>query len=337
MILKKVILTVLIMTFFTSCNRISQQNTDSLRVGVPPKFYRNGSTPLFVAPDGSVQIDSTLDLDIGAAWVMSSGYDIHFSARSTSSSLQYLLRPTNGAVALLMQEEDEPGYFKCKENIPHLSRMSILELSEGEYICLLTSEGRLGQLHIDHLNHLGEGSIRLSHIIWDEVFEDEIIALATTDPIPTLIPTETPLPLLPTRTPDPSEAVHQAGTIRLHANFQSLNEEDSLLNLDWPAIQDTTQSDIQFIISRGGGGRYFYYFMMIHGAKGRGAGFVEPGIEGCTAIQEDLAPVIIDDISVGNFICVLTNQNRMAQVRIEDINLDQVIEGWIEISYQTWE
>lgn len=153
--------------------------------------------------------------------------------------------------------------------------------------------------------------------------------LLLASPFPDQLPT-----LAPTGTAEPSVNIYQNGSAKLYATFDSAINSTSFLDLDSGTVSDSDASDIQFVISRGGGGMYFYYLVPSNGAKVGLMGRTEPSSNMCQQSASSFASTSIDVVVSGTYICVVTNQERLARVLIEDTNLP---DGSIRLSFITWE
>lgn len=298
-----------------------------------PKLLQAGSIPLYASADYPQSPDSHLDLDTGLSWQVTTQADIKFAVSNNSQS-SYFLQPVNGAWANLVGT-NEPEFNGCKQTITALKPNPITDLEVGTYLCVLTNQGHLAQLKVEKLHNLGEGSIRLRFITWDEMFEDFVENLATAYPItatPT-IPQPTNLP--PTNTPLPETPILQDGFIRLQADLLVPYNSGASLDLDTNSTPiNTIEADIQFSVSRGGGGMYFYFLLPVNGARASAIGMTEPSLDGCQETVGNLLTASIDNISVGMYLCVTSSEGRLAQLHIEDANFT---EGWIEVSFLTWD
>lgn len=133
----------------------------------PPDLIRQqGFVPLFAdlaQPDGP---DAHLDLDTGEKYDVEES-DIKFVI-SQGTVQVYLLQPVNGATAAAVGET-EPGLEGCRLVLDALSAGNIPETRVSLYLCVLTNDGRLSQLRVDEIGHLGPGSLQVSFVTWEEV------------------------------------------------------------------------------------------------------------------------------------------------------------------------
>jgi hypothetical protein len=295
-----------------------------------PPVKQRASWPLFTGPD-YFGYDSLLDLDSGGHHPFSAvnSYDIHFTARQVNGETIYLLRPVNGAstAGLTMSK---PGFAGCQSHLEAYQRQEILQLEKGVYFCVLTNLGHLSEIEIESVGVLGEGSIRLWLTTWDEMFHDHTLALATADPLTPTPITPTPTPLLPTGTPPSDVTVYRTGTARLTTTLEFPDQTAAFLDLDsGEAI--TTTSDLKFAVSAGSG--VFYFFRAVNGATARSYPR-EPAYRNCEQAISLFSEGNNPEIPIGTYYCLLTNELRLARLRIEDMDLR---EEWIEVSYIVWE
>ncbi len=107
----------------------------------------------------------------------------------------------------------------------------------------------------------------------------------------------------------------------------------STLDLDSGAIGNLDEADIWFIGD--GGSDDFYLIGNITGSLSKYMGFDEPDYEGCLTVIEELSESHIPDWREGGYICVLTNEGRISQVKTEDF----YFEGpnvMLRVSFITW-
>lgn len=328
----------LFMLVLIGCNGIRTTltgPTDTVRHKIPtPRSdsedvvrLQAGETLMFVSRAHPSTRDSWLDLDTGTNFQEPSKMDLTFSVTQGSTSTDYSLQPVNGAMAYHVGKES-PGFDGCQGLINRFSPKGVLVLIPGDYICILTNEARLAQVQIDKLNHLGAGSIRLRFVTWEGDFSTSLQELSTAHPV-TVTPLASPTsPSQPTGTADTSIAVLRQGQAQLISETA-----DAHLNLDGD-LSDISESDLEFVLSRGGGGSYFAFLVSLNGARFQEMGSVEPGFGDCRAEDMDLDEGSTGNLRVGDHYCVVTSESNLARVRIEEIELS---ESQITVSFIVWQ
>lgn len=82
----------------------------------------------------------------------------------------FLLFPINGA-SVWFSEGDTPNLKNCMVEPPEFSnRAPVDKIFPGAYICMITSQGNLGQIHVTETN-LPEGWVKLDFDTWLETTE----------------------------------------------------------------------------------------------------------------------------------------------------------------------
>jgi hypothetical protein len=126
--------------------------------------------------------------------------------------------------------------------------------------------------------------------------------------------------------------------IRLYVDFERYEASENLaLDLETGLLTKSIDADIEFAVSRGGGGLYFYFLQPINGARANFVSKTQPEKEGCMEAEPTLTIGNIPQIESGNYICAITNQNNLAQIKIEEVNLTGQDQKWIDLSFSTWE
>jgi hypothetical protein len=130
--------------------------------------------------------------------------------------------------------------------------------------------------------------------------------------------------------------VLEAGRYRNEYPYGEPNSESthSTLDLDSGAIGNLDEADIWFIGD--GGSNDFYLIGNITGSLSKYMGFDEPGYEGCLAVIEELTPGHVPDWREGGYICVLTGEGRLSQVKTEDI-YNEGNNVMLKVSFITWD
>jgi hypothetical protein len=125
--------------------------------------------------------------------------------------------------------------------------------------------------------------------------------------------------------------------IRLYVDFETYEASEHLaLDLETGLLTESKDADIEFAVSRGGGGIYFYFLQPINGARANFVSKTQPEKDSCLETEPLLTIGNIPEIERGNYICLITTQNNLAQIKIEDVNLTAQGQKWIELSFSTW-
>ncbi len=156
-------------------------------------------------------------------------------------------------------------------------------------------------------------------------------------------PTSTPMqitPVLPTLTP--IEAQQEplplyfmeivSGSITLFADAALLEKPEAYLDLD-TGEQRITEGDIRFVVS--GGSMIFYTLEPVNGGRAAAMGAEAPGLDGCQQAAASLSKGNIPEIVAGHYVCAITNQGRLAQLRIDEVNPQG--KNSLQVSFITWE
>lgn len=127
-----------------------------------------GYVPLFVNPADPSNLDSYLDLDTGSVAELESS-DLKLSL-SQNEAEDLILELLNGSLAapIKMDVANKDGCITLIGAFPLAD--IITDLKVGDFYCVLTDQGRLSLVHIDKINHLGEGSLQLSFATWPETY-----------------------------------------------------------------------------------------------------------------------------------------------------------------------
>jgi len=110
------------------------------------------------------------------------------------------------------------------------------------------------------------------------------------------------------------------------------DKPEAYLGLD-TGEQSVTEGDIRFVISVGS--MAFYILEPVNGGKANYVGTTEPGIEGCQQTADSLSKCNIPQIVAGTYICVVTNRERLAQLRIDEVNPQG--RNSLRVSFITWD
>ncbi len=127
----------------------------------------------------------------------------------------------------------------------------------------------------------------------------------------------------------------QSGTVTLSADYdyEPPDTPDAYLDLDTGTVGNTIDSDIKFIVS--GGSDMFNVLYPVNGALASSMGVDEPGFDRCKDSVDSLADWNIPEVFPDNYLCVLTNQGRLAQLQIDVVN--PLGPGSLQVSFTIWE
>jgi len=152
--------------------------------------------------------------------------------------------------------------------------------------------------------------------------------------IPPAQPTSESAPASESDSAAPAE--YWSGSVVLSATFnaveQGIEDPTAYLDLDTGRIGDIAAGDIRFDF--GGGSDVFYSLDPVNGSLAEGVGTSEPEFELCEAAIDTLADWL-SEAFVGEYLCVLTNQGRLAKVRVDALNPEEL--GSIKVSFTTWQ
>jgi hypothetical protein len=180
-----------------------------------------------------------------------------------------------------------------------------------------------------------DGALILS-VLTGLVFSAAILVACKGDMVtkPTMPPTSDSEPTFERLSVAPSE--YQSGSVILSATFNAIERgiEDptAYLDLDTGYTGDIIAADIRFDF--GGGSDEFYSLDPVNGSLAKRVGTSEPEFELCETAIDTLADWL-SEAFVGEYLCVLTNQGRLARVRVDALNPEEL--GSIQISFTTWD
>lgn len=260
--------------------------------------------------------------------------DIRYSG-FISSSHTYSFQAANGA-QLWPMGFTLPGYVACQEAFYGLPGASEVEVPPGSYLCFQTNQGRLSQVYIDELHPALNEVVLMDFVTWDGIVGS---------PVPT------PTPVFASSVP-----IRQSGVAQLYIArpndedeyifFPPSTRPESYLDLDDGVFDNIEEGDIQFV-GRHGAGRMAVYLAWLRSVNR--AGFWEmdsdpPGFEGCQAmlgLSFDSRTPGDEEFSntPGNYYCVLTNEGRLSQIRIDGFDYRRLRNGeaWMQVTYVTWD
>lgn len=157
----------------------------------------------------------------------------------------------------------------------------------------------------------------------------QVVVSTPTAPVvvrPTRAPTPTPVPTVrPTPTPTPTPVlirVHSSGTLRIRQTFLADLDEGQEIQAGADVWFEADTATSRFITPRNGA---------TIAKMGTGA----PGKNGCAGANLSTTRVDLNQLPVGTYVCVKTNQNRFAQFRIDAGPGPSP--GTLTISWTTWE
>ncbi len=129
---------------------------------------------------------------------------------------------------------------------------------------------------------------------------------------------------------NPREVV--SGSVTLLADAALLEKPEAYLDLD-TGEQRIAEGDIRFVVS--GGSMIFYTLEPVNGGRAASMGPEAPGLDGCQEAVASLSEGNIPEIVAGYYVCAITNQGRLAQLWIDEVNPQG--KNSLQISFITWE
>jgi hypothetical protein len=150
------------------------------------------------------------------------------------------------------------------------------------------------------------------------------------------------LPVQPTGESEPASerdsalpSEYQSGSVilsaKLNAIERGIEDPTAYLDLDTGRIGDIIAGDIRCDF---GGSDVFYSLDPVNGSLAERVGKTEPGFELCEAAVDTLTDSL-SEAFVGEYLCVLTSQGRLAKVRVDALNPEEL--GSIQVSFTTWD
>jgi hypothetical protein len=133
--------------------------------------------------------------------------------------------------------------------------------------------------------------------------------LQTTEEIPAPTSTETLAGPSPTMPPPQGSF-----TLTFDYSREVSDNPAASIDLDTMVPGDGPESDLRFLETRGSG--VFYYLYPMHDALGISLGKTSANLEECTNSRDRLTNQVIVNISKGNYLCLLTNQERLILLQI---------------------
>ena len=176
------------------------------------------------------------------------------------------------------------------------------------------------------------------------VFSGNIIPPTTVQLQPTSTPaTLFPLDILLTLTPfvQPTPIITEwqsliSGQATLYTSLIQLDDERGLLDLDAGKIASAYEADFKFVMGRGT--MIVFVVSPYNTARLEHAGDDEPGFTGCKDMLSKLRTTNDPRVYSGSYFCVLTNENRLAEVRLDNIDFyNQGYDAALSITFITWD
>jgi hypothetical protein len=133
------------------------------------KIVQAGSHPLFASENYPDAPDSYIDLDNS---VYTEGkIDLKFSFVKDSVP-NYQLLPVNGT-KLISVDFPHAALETCiNADYSSILNFIAVEAEQGNYFCAVTSDQRFSLFHLDEVNHLGDGSLRLSFVTYKKTSDE---------------------------------------------------------------------------------------------------------------------------------------------------------------------
>ncbi len=135
--------------------------------------------------------------------------------------------------------------------------------------------------------------------------------------------------------PHPDVSIRGNGTITLVADPTNSDQDISFFDLDnnEQAISDNT--DIEFLAS--GGSTLFYVIKPINNAVSYYSEDAPVEFDACLDNIELYTTGNIPEIIPGNYICVLTNEKRLAVLHITNVAIDINGKATLQLEYLIWD
>ena len=124
-------------------------------------IVQTGSHPLFASEKYPVAPDSYLDLDNSIYTEGKSDLKFSFVNDVTPN---YQLLPVNGTKVISVDFSRAALETCIEADYSSVLNFISIEAEQGNYFCAITSDQRFSLFHIDEVNHLGDGSLRLSFV-----------------------------------------------------------------------------------------------------------------------------------------------------------------------------
>jgi hypothetical protein len=134
------------------------------------------------------------------------------------------------------------------------------------------------------------------------------------------------------RTGSKDEQIEAQGTVILCAEPDQREVPEAMVDLDHGTWAAGERSDLEY--SESLGSMVFDSLKPIHRALLGPASKTEPELAGCLRSRSDLSKIPNGSLFVGASFCVLTNEGRMAQVKVDQ--LYPLGYGTLQISFVTW-
>ena len=188
-------------------------------------------------------------------------------------------------------------------------------------------------------------------IVTQEIQETLPAVAATETPGATSSVPKTPIPQTVSDIPK-GNTIRHAGKIILQYPFPPIEfspatpwaiqyeNKNAFFDLDSANISNDGDADMYYWITCGS--ECFHAINMVHGALSffELEEYSEPGFQGCQDYIDKKFPESLSFISmiVNSYSCIITNEGRLAQVKINDMGYEQESNYyWAEFTYVVWE
>jgi hypothetical protein len=282
--------------------------------------------PIYVAENagliGSRDLDSEAQMIETERDIVLMGY--------ISATHSYSVGAMNGA-QLWSIGSSMPDYQNCQEVVLTLPPAEEAQISPDSYLCLLTNQGRLSQVYINELHPSLNGLVLMDYITWES-----LIGSVAAMPTPVWVS---------------SVPIRQSGVARLfiakpddayeYNYFPSSTRPQSYVDLDDGMFQNIEEGDLQFVGDHGSGSMAVYtaWLRPVNEAAMWKMEDGLPSFKECQAMLRTPPNSSSDMYGDGDYYCILTNEGRLSQIRIDGFDYSNLRgkEAWIQITYVTWD
>ena len=112
---------------------------------------------------GELKVPQTYLFDLDGGVVTEAGADVWFEAKTESD---LFLVPRNGA-ALAAGRPVKAGFEGCASETYSSDPISFHNIGVGSFICVKTSDGRIGSFRIDGLSQVSPRTLALNYVVWE--------------------------------------------------------------------------------------------------------------------------------------------------------------------------
>jgi hypothetical protein len=133
--------------------------------GPGPGGGGGGQPPFPQAPvysTGLLEIPQTFEFDLDEGEVDGGTSDLWFQAQGS----QLYLNPRNGA-QIGVGNKTNRGYIGCANEVYSPNRVSLNTLAPGNYVCVVTSDGRVSQFRVNAILGGSPKTLRIGYTTWE--------------------------------------------------------------------------------------------------------------------------------------------------------------------------